>query len=148
MEFARSILIVDDEANLRSTLTLILKRAGYATRSAASGQEALECLLRARFDLLFLDLKMPGMDGMELLPQIRRLDPDLPVLILTANASLDIAVETLRIGAYGYLLKPVEPDQIISRVNEIFQEQRQAQRRKQIVEEIRGIIAELNEMEK
>jgi DNA-binding NtrC family response regulator len=109
MESARSILIVDDEANLRSTLTLILQRAGYTVRAAANGQEGLRCLHDEKIDLLFLDLKMPGKDGMEILPDIRLLHPELPVLVLTANASLDVAVEAMRIGAYGYLLKPVEP---------------------------------------
>jgi DNA-binding NtrC family response regulator len=128
-------------------MTLILQRAGYVTYSAANGREALTCLRDDRFDLLFLDLKMPGKAGMDLLPDIRLLDPDLPVLILTANASLDVAVEALKMGAYGYLLKPVEPEQILSRVQEIFQEQNQKKRRMQIVNEIKGIITELNEME-
>ncbi len=147
MEAAKSILIVDDENNLRSTLTLILQRAGFSICSAANGQEALTYLKNRRFDLVFLDLKMPGMDGLQLLPEIHLLAPGLPVLILTANGSVDTAVEASRIGAYGYLLKPAEPEQIITRVNEIFYEQRQNTRRQQIMEEIRGIVAELDELE-
>ena len=147
MSNGKSILIIDDEDNLRSTLTLILERAGYRTRAAADGKEALKCMSNASFDLAFLDLKMPGIDGMHLLPEIRHLDPDLPVLILTANGSLDTAVEALHAGAAGYLLKPVEPEQIISRISEFFEEQRQVKRSQKIVREIRGIIAEINELE-
>ncbi len=147
METAKSILIIDDETNLRSTLMLILQRAGYTTCSAANGKEALDCLKNERFDLAFLDLKMPGLDGFQLLPKIHHMAPDLPVFILTANGSPDTAAEAVRTGAYGYLLKPVEPDQIITRVREVFYEQGQNERRKQIVNEIRGIIAELNELE-
>jgi DNA-binding NtrC family response regulator len=147
MDTGKSILIVDDEENLRSTLTLILERAGYTIRAAANGNEALSYLRNTRFDLAFLDLKMPGIDGMHLLPEIRHLDPDLPVLILTANGSLDTAVEALRAGACGYLLKPVEPLQIVSRISEIFEEHRQSQRRHKIVREIKAIISELDELE-
>jgi DNA-binding NtrC family response regulator len=147
MGFIKSILIVDDEANLRSTLSLILKRAGYLIHSAANFKEALDCLSQNNYDLLFLDVKMPGMNGLQLLPEIRRLDPNLPVLILTANPSLEDAVDAERKGAFGYMLKPVEPEQIVSRVHKIFQERKNLARRQYLVNEIKGIIADLNEME-
>ncbi len=122
MQNLKSILIVDDEANLRSTLSLILKRAGYLIQSAATAEEALDRLRKKNFDLLFLDLKMPDGDGQRLLPEIRRLDPDLPVFILTANPSQGDATDGLQQGVSGIWVKPVEPEQIVSRVNEIFQE--------------------------
>ncbi|MGE5221252.1 MAG: sigma-54-dependent transcriptional regulator [Omnitrophica WOR_2 bacterium] len=124
MPAANSILIIDDEAYLRSTLAIILKRAGYSVTTADGAQEALQVLLNNHFDLVFLDLKMPGKDGMELLPEIRLLDPNLPVLILTANASLETAIQSMRMGAIGYLMKPIDPEQIISRVDEIIQEEK------------------------
>lgn len=147
MKASKSILIVDDEYNLRTTLTWILQRAGYTTLSASSGQEALNYLRHGKFDLVFMDLKMPGMDGLQLLPEIRLLDPDLPVLVLTANGSLETAAEALRTGAYGYLLKPIEPEQIITRLNEVFYERSHIQRRQRIVDEIKEIMIELKEME-
>jgi len=147
MESGKSILIVDDEANLRSTLTLILQRAGFYTRSAANGEEALKCLRKDSYDLIFLDLKMPGMDGLQVLSEIRLMNSSLPVLILTANGTLDSAIDALRAGANGYLLKPVEPEEIIARVNQVFFEKSQDERRRQILTEIKGIVAELNELE-
>lgn len=129
MPAANSILIIDDEAYLRSTLAIILKRAGYSVTTAAGAQEALQILLSNQIDLVFLDLKMPGKDGMELLPEIRLLDPNLPVLILTANASLETAIQSMRMGAIGYLMKPIDPEQIINRVEEIIQEQKMESRR-------------------
>jgi DNA-binding NtrC family response regulator len=147
MTSEKSILLVDDEANLRSTLTLILQREGYQTRAAVNGREALDLLSKAKSDLILLDLKMPGIDGMQLLQEIQRLDPDIPVLILTANASLDSAEKAIRSGASGYLLKPIEPEQIILRIREIFLEQRQLKRRQEIVREIQGIVADIKQME-
>ncbi len=147
MTSEKTILLVDDEANLRATLTLILQREGYQTRAAANGREAIELLTSSKSDLILLDLKMPGIDGMQLLQEIHRLDPNIPVLILTANASLDMAVHAIRSGAQGYLLKPIEPEQIILRIREIFVEQQQLKRRQEIVKEIKGIVAEIKQME-
>lgn len=124
MQSNNSILIIDDEAFLRTTLAVILQRAGYSVSTASGGEEALHILLDHKFDLVFLDLKMPGMDGMELLPEIRLLDPKLPVLILTANASLESAIQTMRLGAIGYLMKPIDPEQIVNRVEEVIKEHR------------------------
>jgi heterodisulfide reductase subunit A len=119
MQTSNNILIIDDEAYLRLTLATILQRAGYTVTTASGAQEGLQKLMDGKIDLVFLDLKMPGMDGTELLPQIRMLNPELPVLILTANASLETAIQTMRQGARGYLMKPIEPEQIISRVEEV-----------------------------
>lgn len=146
MGIAYSILIIDDETNLRCTLGIILQRAGYLVTGASGAQEALQLLSARKHDLVFLDLKMPGMDGMQLLPEILRIDPDLPVLILTANASLETAIRALGLGAEGYLLKPLDPDQILNRVKEIFRERENFQRRRQIVKEIHGILAEINQI--
>jgi two-component system KDP operon response regulator KdpE len=92
---------------------------GYTTGEAADADEALQILAARRFDLVFLDLQMPDRDGLELLPDILRLCPGIPVLILTANSSIEKAVEALRLGARDFLLKPVEPGEIITRVDDI-----------------------------
>ncbi len=140
-----SVLIIDDEAFLRTTLGIILQRAGYTVTTASGAQEALQVLLKDHFDLVFLDLKMPGKDGLELLPEIRLLDPNLPVLILTANASLDTAIQSMRMGAVGYLMKPIDPEQIINRIEETLKEHRRTRQsrdpsRKETTDEIQGLL--------
>ena len=126
MSTTNAILIIDDEPFLRSTLAVILRRVGYTTVEAGTAQEAVEILSAQSFDLIFLDLQMPDRDGLDLLPELLRLSPGIPVLILTANGSLEKAVEALRLGARDYLLKPLEPGQIITRVDDILKEKVQA----------------------
>src|SRR4030043_1348064 len=112
-----SILIIDDEANLRRSLGLILQRAGYSVITAANAGEALQLLQTGSYDLAFLDLRLPDINGIELLPQIKELYPEMPVLILTAHATLDSAIEAVRRGARDYLIKPIDPPQILERVS-------------------------------
>lgn len=119
-----SILVVDDEPFLRLTLCMVLHRVGYQTDEAQNGQTALDKVSAQPFDLVFLDLQLPDCDGLELLPQIRRIQPRTPVLVLTANGSLEKAIEALRIGAHEYLLKPIDPGQIITQVDDILRARR------------------------
>jgi DNA-binding response OmpR family regulator len=86
---------------------------------------------------------MPGMDGQEALPKLLEAQEDLPILILTANSSIETAIRMLGMGASGYLLKPIDPDQILIRVREVLLERRQSLRRKEILREIQGIVSEL-----
>lgn len=147
MSPANTILIVDDEANLRRSLSLILQKAGYSVTCAANGGEAIQYLQSGAYDLAFLDLKMPDTNGMELLPEIRNMYPDMPVLILTAHATLESAIEAVRKGARDYLIKPIDPPVILSRVDEILAEQRQPKRRREIVSHIQELLAELRQID-
>jgi DNA-binding response OmpR family regulator len=113
------VLIVDDDACLRFTLSVILKRAGYFIAAVPSAKEALRLLRCYPFSLMILDLGMPDMDGLSLLSNIRRIYPKLPVMILTGDDSLESTVHALKLGARGVLLKPVNPPQILSCVDEI-----------------------------
>ncbi len=144
---ASSILIIDDEANLRRSLALILQKAGYAVTSASSGQEAIQYLQSGAYDMAFLDLKMPDKSGLELLPEIRKIYPEMPVLILTAHATLESAIEAVRKGARDYLIKPIDPQTILLRVEEILTEQRQPKRRREIVSDIQELLAELRQID-
>jgi DNA-binding NtrC family response regulator len=117
-----SILIVDDEVNLRKTLAMILAREGYTVTTVNNVQEARECLHSASFSLMFLDLKMPGENGLTLLPELHQRHPSMPVLVLTAHDNLDAALEAVHGGARDYLLKPVDPTVIIQRVREVLGE--------------------------
>src|SRR5512136_1567105 len=119
-----SILIIDDEPNLRRSLGLILQRAGYIITSASNAAEAIHLLQAGAYDLTFLDIKLPDQNGIQLLPQIRDLYPEMPVVILTAHATLDTAIGAVRLGARDYLLKPVDPENILNRVKSILQEEK------------------------
>ena len=142
-----SILVIDDEPNLRKSLALILQHAGYQVTTAEHAQAALCTLQAGSYDLVFLDIKLPDMNGMELLPQIRRLYPDLPVLILTAHATLESAMAAVRQGARDYLLKPLRAEQILTRVHEVLAEQTSPKRRRELVTQIQGLVAELHQVD-
>lgn len=101
------ILVVDDEEGVREFLAEALDDDGHDTSMAANGEEALSCIDRQGFDLLLTDLKMPGMDGLELLRRAREIQPDLEVVVLTAHGSIDAAVEAMRLGAFDFLQKPI-----------------------------------------
>jgi DNA-binding response OmpR family regulator len=141
-----SILIIDDEPNLRRSLGLILQRAGYSITTAASAAEALHLLRAGAYDLAFLDIKLPDQNGIDLLPQLRELYPDMPILILTAHATLDTAIGAVRLGARDYLLKPIDPEIILSRVESLLSQEK-PKRRREITNQIQGLLTELQSMD-
>jgi DNA-binding NtrC family response regulator len=100
------ILLIDDEAIALTNLTHVLKREGYAVTACKDGAEGLAALRRGDFDLVLTDLRMPGVDGMEVLREARLTHPDVPVIMITGHASLDSAVEAMKAGAYHYIAKP------------------------------------------
>src|SRR5262249_25132536 len=110
------ILLVDDEASIRLTLGAMLQRAGYEVTSAENGAEAVAMLEQKPFDLLLVDLKMPGIDGMQVVEAARKRQADLAIIVLTGHGSLDTAVEGLHQGIFDYLLKTTEPAQVLQRV--------------------------------
>ena len=106
------ILVVDDEQSLREVLSIMLKRAGYAVTSAMDGEEAIELLNKEIFDLVITDLRMPKIDGMDVLKAVKSASPETVVLIITAFATADSAVEAMKQGAYDYLTKPFQVDEV------------------------------------
>jgi two-component system NtrC family response regulator len=112
-----TILIVDDEKNYLLVLQAVLDEEGFEILTAQSGKEALEILKRSDIDLVLTDMKMPVMDGIELLEHIKARDPDLPVIMMTAHGTVDKAVEAMQKGAYNYLLKPFDNERLIIYVN-------------------------------
>ncbi len=115
------ILIVDDEQTIREALSLILKEEGYQTEVAKDGEEALAKIRENNYDLVITDLKMPRMGGIELMEQIKRLAPRTSFMIITAYASLESAVQALRLGAFDYLMKPLDFDDVIIRIKRLFE---------------------------
>lgn len=108
-----TILIVDDEKNYPLILAAVLQEEGYETLTANSGQETLKIIRNSDVDLVLTDMKMPGMDGIELLEKIKSKDPDLPVIMMTAYGTVEKAVEAMQKGAYNYILKPFDNERMI-----------------------------------
>lgn len=137
------ILIIDDEPALRQTLAAILKRSGYLPVMAGTIQEGLEKLREDSFSLLFLDIKLPDGLGIDMLPEIHRISPELPVIILTAHATLDAAMQAVRGGAQDFLLKPIDPSAILERVSQVLAERKEPERQKEIISQVQNLLAEL-----
>jgi DNA-binding NtrC family response regulator len=107
-----SLLIVDDERSVRDSLSRWFADEGYEVGAAESAAEALTRLAERRWDIALLDIKMPGMDGIELQRKLKEADPELTVIIMTGYASVETAVAALKLGAYDYVTKPLDPDDI------------------------------------
>src|SRR5438067_2525816 len=123
-----SILVVDDEEIMREILETLLSREGYSVRSAASGAEGLELARSVPFDAAIVDVMMPGMDGMTLLDELKKLDDDLPVMMITAYASVENAIAAMKRGAFDYITKPFKNDEVLVVV-------RNAMERRQLIAE-------------
>lgn len=108
-----TILIVDDEKNYPLILSAVLQDEGYETLAANSGADALQILTHSDVDLVLTDMKMPKMDGIELLERIKEIDPAIPVIMMTAYGTVEKAVEAMQKGAYSYILKPFDNEQLI-----------------------------------
>ncbi|MCZ6550650.1 MAG: sigma-54 dependent transcriptional regulator, partial [candidate division NC10 bacterium] len=106
------ILIVDDEAGMREFLSIFLEREGFDVECAEDGQEALQAVQEARFDLIISDLRMPTLDGIRLLEGLQKFQSEVPVILITAYASAESAIEAMKLGAYDYLTKPFRVEEI------------------------------------
>jgi DNA-binding response OmpR family regulator len=146
MPSSRIILIIDDDAQIRQTMARVLRQAGWEVSTAGSGQEALQLLSANLTDLVYLDLRMPEMSGLETLKEIRRLYPDLPVILLTAYGTLHSSVEALRLGVTDYLLKPINADKLVERTQQVMREQAVDRRRKEIECQIEALKNELESL--
>ena len=109
---AQPVLIVDDEKNIRLTLSQALESMELDIDTAVNGEEALVKLREKRFGLILLDLKMPGMDGMEVLREVRAVRPDIKVIIITAHGTIESAIEAMKLGAIDFIQKPFAPREI------------------------------------
>jgi len=115
------IMLVDDEERFLSTMTKLLKKKGYDVLTAPSGMEALENLNRHEVHVVILDVKMPGMDGVATLREIKKQFPLVEVVMLTGHATVESAVEGLKAGAFDYLMKPCDIDELLDKAHEAFE---------------------------
>lgn len=137
------ILVVDDEANIRLTLSALLRRVGYDVVSADGGEEAVVCLERQQFDLMLVDLKMPGMDGMQVVAAARQRQPDIAIIVLTGHGSLDTAIESIHQNVFDYLLKTTEPSQVVERIRAALLARSQDLRQRNLLSVVTSAVMEL-----
>jgi DNA-binding response OmpR family regulator len=140
------ILIVDDEANIRSALSRALGLLGFRTKEAASGDEALLMLEHTYFDLMVLDMRMPGMHGIEVMQRVHRLYPELLLVVLTGYATLESAIEAVKSEAADYLLKPASIQEIVGAVSRSLQRRNEQRQRKQFVDAVTEAVAVLQHL--
>ncbi len=114
------ILLVDDEERFRTTLAKRLKGKNFEVADLGSGNEALDYIKDNQVDVVVLDIKMPGMDGIETLGEVKKLVPGIEVVLLTGHGTVETAVEGMRDGAYDYLMKPCEIDELVEKINGAF----------------------------
>jgi DNA-binding NtrC family response regulator len=110
------VLLVDDETIFTKNMSKLLKNRGYAVTAANSGDAAIRELEQNPFDVIVLDLKMPGMDGITTLKEIMKLGLFTETLILTGHGSIDSALEAMKLGAFDYLTKPCEIDELVTKI--------------------------------
>jgi DNA-binding NtrC family response regulator len=123
------ILLVDDEDRFRTNLAKMLAAQGLEVADAAGGREALELLQHEAYDVALVDLRMPGMDGLETLAQMKKSAPGLEVIMLTGHASMDAAMQISKLGGYDYLLKPCPLEELLLKIEAAFEKKVEREKR-------------------
>jgi DNA-binding NtrC family response regulator len=123
-EQSASILVVDDEFSVRDSLSSWFRKDGYNVGAAENATEALKHLQDSAWDIVLLDIKMPGMDGLELQERIHQIDPEIVTIMITAFASVETAVQALKQGAFDYITKPIDPDELSHLVRRALEQRR------------------------
>jgi len=133
------ILLVDDEVVFTTNMSKLLTNRGYKVTAVNSGDSAIRELEEKDFDVVVLDLKMPGMDGITTLKEIRKLDLFTETLILTGHGSIDSAMEAIKLGAYDYLTKPCEIDELVAKIEGAW-EKKDVEKQKDMQEKIQKVV--------
>ncbi len=121
---AATILVVDDEENAREGLSKILSKEGYSVDMAANGKEAIETLRRQSFDLVITDMRMPLMDGFEVLREIKKMNENIGVIMITAYGEVESYLEAINMGAFEYINKPVRVNELKRVITKVLEERR------------------------
>ena len=115
------LLVVDDEEDFLETLVKRLNKRNIDATGVSSGEKALEIINEKPFDVVVMDVKMPGLDGIETLRELKKVNPGIEVIILSGHASVDAAMDGMRLGAYEYLLKPCEIEELIEKIDRAYE---------------------------
>lgn len=118
------VLVVDDEKDFLEMTVKRMQKKGILCEGAMSGNEAVDKINNENFDVVLLDVKMPGMDGVETLREIKRIKPLVEVIMLTGHASVESGIEGMKLGAFDYLMKPMELDKILETIQDAFKKKR------------------------
>jgi DNA-binding NtrC family response regulator len=140
METKANILIVDDEQVVRTSLTHWFREDNYNVLAAEDAETALKIFEKSKFDLILLDMKMPGMSGLDLLVKIKANDPDVVVILITAFASVQSAIKALKNGAQDYITKPIDPDELSHIVEKALEQKKLIKENIQLKENIEEIV--------
>lgn len=141
------ILVVDDEKAARKSLADILRLEGYDVSAVEDGSTALETFKEQSIDLVLLDIRMPGMDGIEVMQQVTEISPDTQIIMLTAHGSMESAIDSLRYGAHDYLIKPSSPQEILSSVAGALARHAEAQRKRILLGQMETSLQQLKDAE-
>ncbi len=134
----KSILVVDDDKAIRDSLRMILQYAKYEPHFAEDGMSALAQLSASQFDLILLDIKMAGMDGLETLRKMKEIEPEIPVVMISGHGTIETAVEATRLGAYDFLQKPLDRDKLLIVVRNAVDKKQLLLENKQMKEKVEG----------
>jgi DNA-binding response OmpR family regulator len=141
------ILVVDDEKTARMSLADILRIEGYNVTTAESGVEAVKEFSENSYDLMLLDIKMPGMDGVEVMQKAIEITPDTLIILLTAHGSMESAIAALRKGAHDYLIKPSSPQEILSSVASGLSRRSETQHKRLLLDQLDTSLQQLRDVE-
>ena len=131
-----NILIVDDDESTCKTLALIFNKKGYNVQTAGTGYEALEIARNNSFNLVLLDIKLPDVEGIELLVPLKKMHPDMETMMMTAYSSLETVIRALNEGASAYIMKPLEIDDILNKISTVFEKQHLIAEKKKLEQEL------------
>ena len=143
-----NILIVDDESGARKTFGNILKAKGYDVDSAGTGQEAISKIREKFFNIVFLDIRLPDISGLEVLKSISEINEDTVAIMVTAYASIDSSIEAMNEAAYSYITKPVNMDQVMQVIHGALEKQRLSMDNKRLIKELKEANEKLKEMDR
>ena len=136
---AEKILVVDDEPDMLKLLAMIIRdKTKYESVTTNNPHEAVELVKKGGFTIVITDLKMPGLDGIELLEAVRRLDEDIPVIFITAYGSVESAVETMQKGGFDFITKPFKKEQILFTIEKAMKFVALQRENKQLKEQLKG----------
>jgi len=134
-----NVLLVDDESEFLETLVKRLRKRKLNTTGVGSGEEALEVLRTEPVDVVVLDVKMPGMDGIETLRAIKKIRPLVEVIMLTGHANMEVAITGMELGAFDYLMKPMDIDELLYKLQDAFKRKLLQEQKIHVVKEEMGI---------